>query len=383
MKNFADGGFRLSESEPEGNNVDETAMIEPGYIPWDEIPDDLDEQFEAPPETELGQESIKGQKADRIPPFPKVITAAELERRKYPQLKWLIQNILPPGVTILAGPPKSGKTRLMTHIAAALATGTKALGKINTRRAGVLFLYLEDGWRRVKTRLSEFLPDGWPSNLRLEIDWPRMGNGGLRRMDEYLERHPEVRMVIIDVLERFRPPTPRGVSVYQYDYRTIASIREVAEKHDVAIVLIHHTNKLQDAPDVFNRISGTQGLTGAVDTMMLLERTDRMQPEATLSIDGREVEAQELTLEYDPDTGEWELLGDANLYSTSDERRQIINYLENQPEPKSPKEVAEALGKNHSTTRNNMRNMAGDRQLVLVSRGKYAVHNEDRRTYDS
>ena len=244
-------------------------------------------------------------------------------------------------------------------------------------------MYLEDGWRRVQARLSEFLPDGWPSNLRLETDWPRMGNGGLGRLEEYLEQHPEVRMVIIDVLERFRPPTPRGVSVYQYDYRTIASIREVAERHDVAIVLIHHTNKLQDAPDVFNRISGTQGLTGAVDTMMLLERKDRMQPEATLSIDGREVEAQELTLKYDPDTGEWELLGDANLYSTTEECRQIISYLLGQPEPKSPKDVAEALGKNHSTTRNNMRNMAGHRQLVLVSRGKYAVPNEDRRTYDS
>jgi hypothetical protein len=358
-------------------------MIEPAHIPWDEIPDDLDEQSEAPPEKELGQKSIKGQKADRIPAFPKVITAAELERRKYPKLNWLLKNILPPGVTILAGPPKSGKTRLMTHIAAAVATGTKALGKINTRPVGVLFMYLEDGWRRVQARLSEFLPDGWPSNLRLETDWPRMGNGGLGRLEEYLEQHPEVRMVIIDVLERFRPPTPRGVSVYQYDYRTIASIREVAERHDVAIVLIHHTNKLQDAPDVFNRISGTQGLTGAVDTMMLLERKDRMQPEATLSIDGREVEAQELTLKYDPDTGEWELLGDANLYSTTEERRQIISYLLGQPEPKSPKDVAEALGKNHSTTRNNMRNMAGDRQLVLVSRGKYAVPNEDRRTYDS
>jgi len=376
-RDFNTSGFRFSESEPEQNKVDQTAMIEPTYIPWDEIPDVLGEESEALPETELGQESIKGQQADRIPSVPKVITAAELEKRKYPQLKWLIQDILPPGVTILAGPPKSGKTRLMTHIAAALATGTKALGKINTRRTGVLFLYLEDGWRRVQARLSEFLPDGWPSNLRLETDWPRMGNKGLRRLDEYLEQHPEVRMVIIDVLERFRAPTPRGVSVYQYDYGTIASIRKVAEKHDVAIVLIHHTNKLQDAPDVFNRISGTQGLAGAVDTMMLLERSDRMQPEATLSIDGREVEAQELTLQYDPDTSEWELLGDANLYSTTEERRQIISYLENQPEPKFPKQVAEALGKNPSTTRNLILSMKRDWQLVRVARGKYTVPKKD------
>jgi hypothetical protein len=369
MENFTDGGFRLSENEPE--------MVKPGEFPWNEISDDLDEVAEVVPEGELNQESVNGQQADRVASSPKVITAEELEKRKYPRLNWLVQEILHPGVTILAGPPKSGKTRLMTHVAAAVVTGKKVLGKIDTQRAGVLFLYLEDGWRRVQTRLLEFLLDGWPSNLRLEIDWPRMGNGGLRRLDEFLTQQPEVRMVIIDVLERFRPPTPRGVSIYQYDYRTIASIREVAEKHDVAILLIHHTNKLQDAPDVFNRISGTLGLTGAVDTMMLLEREDRMQPEATLSIDGREVEAQELTLQYDPDTGEWELLGDANLYSTSDERRQIISHLENQPEPKSPKEVAMALGKNESTTRNLMLKMMRDRQLVRVARGKYTVSKKD------
>jgi hypothetical protein len=105
---------------------------------------------------------------------------------------------------------------------------------------------------------------------------------------------------------------------------------------------------------------------------MLLERKDRMEAKATLSIDGREVEAQELGLEYDLDTGVWTLLGDAHLHITSDSRREIISYLERHPR-KTPGEVSRATGRNDSTTRSNMRNMARDGQLVRDDKGRYAI----------
>jgi hypothetical protein len=109
--------------------------------------------------------------------------------------------------------------------------------------------------------------------------------------------------------------------------------------------------------------------------MMLLEREDRLSQEATLSIDGREVEAQELLLEHDPDTGQWMLIGDANLYMTSDPRREIISYLETNP-LKLPSEVARALNKNPSTVRSLMRNMARDGQLVRDQQGRCSVSKQ-------
>jgi hypothetical protein len=260
----------------------------------------------------------------------------------------------------------------MTHVAVAVVTGGKAFGKINTKKAKVLCLWLEDSERRVRERFSKLFSNGWPDGLYCVTEWPTMNNGGIERLDRFLDSHPHVKLVIIDVWERFRPPAPRGSSIYSYDYRSIAAIKATADKHDVAIVLIHHTNKLLNAPDVFNRVSGTHGLTGAVDTMMLLEREDRLSQEATLSIDGREVEAQELLLEHDLDTGQWTLIGDANLYVTTDPRREIISYLEENPN-KLPSEVAKALNKHPSTTRSNMRNMARDGQLVRDQKKRYSV----------
>jgi hypothetical protein len=312
------------------------------------------------------------QKAVDDDTFPEVFTAAELKERKFPPLRWHVEDILPSGVTLFAGPPKSGKTRVMTHVAVAVVTGGKAFGKINTKKAKVLCLWLEDSERRVRERFSKLFSNGWPDGLYCVTEWPTMNNGGIERLDRFLDSHPHVKLVIIDVWERFRPPAPRGSSIYSYDYRSIAAIKATADKHDVAIVLIHHTNKLLNAPDVFNRVSGTHGLTGAVDTMMLLEREDRLSQEATLSIDGREVEAQELLLEHDLDTGQWTLIGDANLYVTTDPRREIISYLEENPN-KLPSEVAKALNKHPSTTRSNMRNMARDGQLVRDQKKRYSV----------
>jgi hypothetical protein len=364
---FNTGGFWYRENETEEGKVGEGLPVETGRVSRDEIPDDLGE-----PAEKRKQETGNFQQQDRDAAFPEVFTAAQLEKEEYPPLEWIIQDILPQGVTLLAGPPKSGKTRMMTHIAVAKATGSKALEKIDVKPSGVLFLCLEDSERRVKERLAGLLPGGWPRNLHLVTEWPRMDSGGLSKLDEFLDLYPRVRLVVIDVLERFRGPRPYGTSIYQYDYQTIVRIKAVADKHDVGIVLVHHTNKLQDALDVFTRISGTQGLTGAADTIMLLEREDRMEAEATLSIDGREVEAQELGLEYDLDTGAWRLLGDANLYLTSDSRREIISYLTQHPR-KTPKEVSKAIDKNYSTTKSNMRNMAFDGQLVRDQKGRYSV----------
>jgi AAA domain len=214
--------------------------------------------------------------------------------------------------------------------------------------------------------------NAWPNDLYFVNKWPAMGKGGLEKLSASLEGHRDVKLVIIDILAKFRWPKQRGENFYDWDYRTATAIRDVAEKYGVAIVIVHHTNKLQDSPDIYMRISGSQGLAAGADTLMLLERQDRMQREAQLAIAGREVEGQELIIQYDPDSGGWRLLGDAGLYNTSEERRQVLQFLE-QCTMATPKEVAAGLGKNDSTIRNMMRTMANSGQLAECGSGRYAV----------
>jgi hypothetical protein len=304
--------------------------------------------------------------------FPEIMTAAQLEKMQFQPLEWTILGILPVGTTLLAGPPKAGKTRLVTHIASRIVNGSRVLGKIDTEPQGVLMLYLEDGGRRVRGRLLDMLPDGWPKNLTFTTQWERMTKGGLQKLDKFLARHAWVRFVVVDIFARIRPFSSPIRSVYERDYHEVSLIKKIADEHDVGIMLLHHTNKLKDAPDVFERISGSQGLAAAADTIMLLDRENRLEAKAVLSIDGRDVEAQELALEHDLDTGEWLLLGEANLYQTSESRRAIIEYLKENP-AKTPSEVAKALNMNPSTVRTTMQKMADAGQLVKDDKSRYFV----------
>ena len=65
----------------------------------------------------------------------------------------MIQQILPEGLTLLAGKPKRGKSWLALDIALAIASGGTVLGR-RCDPGPVLYLALEDNPRRLKKRLE-------------------------------------------------------------------------------------------------------------------------------------------------------------------------------------------------------------------------------------
>ena len=68
---------------------------------------------------------------------------------------------------------------------------------------------------------------------------------------------------------------------------------------------MHHLRKLQDSDDPFNDVSGSTGIIGAADTNFILRRK-RSGNAATLLVSGRDVEYQELTLQFNDLV--WELV---------------------------------------------------------------------------
>ena len=70
-------------------------------------------------------------------------------------------------------------------------------------------------------------------------------------------------------------------------------------------MLVHHLRKLQDSDDPFNDVSGSTGIIGAADTNFILRRK-RSGNAATLLVSGRDVEYQELTLQFNDLV--WELV---------------------------------------------------------------------------
>lgn len=299
-----------------------------------------------------------------------IIDAVALAALEFPDPRWVVPGYIPEGLTILAGRPKIGKSWLALGVADAVSRGGMALGKIQVEAGDVLALCLEDNRRRLQGRLRAVWQDAAPSaRLHLSTDWPRLDEGGIDRLADWLSHHPSARMVVVDTFAKVRGRPVRDEGVYQGDYAALAPLKSLADEYRVGVVALHHLRK-SGADDPLDEISGSTGLTGAADGVVILKR-DRSAADGLLFVTGRDVEEQETALQFDAATGAWLLLGDAAEHRQSEERRAILRVLRDADGPMTPREVAAVLGKNQFTIKNLMAAMFKAGAIMKPAEGRY------------
>jgi hypothetical protein len=311
--------------------------------------------------------------------IPAPFTLPELLARQLPPVQWAIPEILPEGLTILASKPKLGKSWLALALALAVASGGVALGTYPVTQGEVLYLALEDNERRLQSRAKQLLASmsAVPNTIAFELRWPRLDQGGLMYLEEYLQTHPQVRLVVVDTWARVSPKSKnRQRSQYQDDYEALTPLKYLADTYRVSILAIHHLRKMR-GDDVLDEITGSIGLTGVVDGALILKR-ERGQHEATLFVTGRDIEQeQQLALRFDAQTALWTLMGNAEEVKRTKERQEILDLLSEQfPEGMNPRQVAEALQKNYHTTRCLLRKMA-EAGEIQHDKNRYSVNSVD------
>lgn len=270
-------------------------------------------------------------------PAPAVGNASELMRRTFQPVQWAVQGILPEGITILSGDPKIGKSWLLYQACVAVATGRPLwIGREPESAGDALMLALEDNDRRLQRRLTTLLPrfstfkgtriiNPDVSRLHYATQWPR-GEAGALQLGEWLHSHPDCRLVVIDTVSAFRDPDPGKKSAYAHDYAVGELFKPLARDYSCAIVLVMH-NRKQHSADALQLVSGTQGMTGGVDNVLVLRR-ERGQLDAGLYVDGRDIEEpQEMALRFD--AGYWcgtgQSVEEAKL---SKERRRVLEAID-------------------------------------------------------
>lgn len=249
--------------------------------------------------------------------IPPLTSAKELASMVLAALVFLVNGILPEGVTILASAPKLGKSFMMMQLALALTTGTPFLGR-QTAQVGVVYMALEDGCRRLQERMNDLL-DGRPvpDHLYYVTETYRIDDGLFEVIDDYKARDPSIKVVIIDTLQCIRG---RGAlqGKYQFDSQEISLLKKYADDKGISLVIVHHTRKATDAGDPHSNISGTQGILGSVDTAWVLEKHKRSENKAILHITGRDVFQQDLVLSFDKSTSQWQYHGGASDLARQD-----------------------------------------------------------------
>ncbi|MCC8077597.1 MAG: helicase RepA family protein [Oscillospiraceae bacterium] len=233
------------------------------------------------------------------------LNGVELSQMDIKPVEFVIEGLIPVGLSLLASPPKYGKSWLCLDMSLSVAYGRDFLG-FKTNKSGVLYLSLEDRFDRLKQRAAQILDgDPLPSGLELAIDSATLDNGFIEQLEEFLTAHPKTKLIIIDTFVKVRGEAKRNESAYGVDSREAGVIKKFADSHGVAVVLVTHTRKGIDPDDPFVNITGTYGVAGAADDMIVLTKQKRSDDITKMSVTGRDVSYEEFALTFDKDHGKW------------------------------------------------------------------------------
>ena len=216
-----------------------------------------------------------------------VIDGETLMDMRLEPVRYCIEGVLSQGVAMICGSPKIGKSWMMLDWTIRIAKG-EDIWNFKTTKGTTLYLCLEDNWNRVQSRLFE-VTDEAPDNAYFAISSCSLADGLEKQITDFVTEHKDTVLVTIDTFQMIRN-RDKDVS-YANDYKEIERLKALADKLKITILLVHHLRKQGDS-DPLNKISGTTGISGALDTTLILDRSNRNENNATLTCTGRDIESQ-------------------------------------------------------------------------------------------
>jgi hypothetical protein len=295
------------------------------------------------------------------------IDAADLLELEIPELAWIVPDLIPEGTTVLAGPPKLGKSCLVYQVAVEVALGGELLGR-EIEQGDVLYLALEDGKRRGQTRLRAALGDRAMPRGRLEVRWAaaRLSEGLEAELLAWLDDHPRARLVAIDTLQRVRAKGDARRNAYEVDVEDLARLQDIFKDRAVGLLIVHHSKK--DAGDDFlASVSGTYGITGSADTTLVIQRK-RLETFGKLVVTGRDVQEVEEPVQFNGMT--WSS-APRSLAEASFEQAEVYKVIEAEG-PIFPAAIAERIGKTREAVDKLVRKLVASGSIARTT-GGYAV----------
>jgi len=333
--------------------------------------------FKSAREDRIGWNAAKAKAKEEARPAPDpeeppklpqgIASAAELYDKDFSAMVPVIEGdiTLTPGAWILAGKPKDGKTWLAMNLACAVASGQSYVGSRppGGKPGGVLYINVDDrNERRFISRLK-YANLARPALERLihvsKVD-AEVFESAYQMTEALIQSFEGVKLIVIDTLGMFRSGN-RKDAAYQQEYEEVNALNELGQRYGVCILIVHHFKKGAVDPEYpYESISGTLGLQGGVDGMIVLMRKDLYHPTdptqdeklAACWYRGRD-------LDFEGDIGmrlhdgQWHVIGSSGDVLMGNFLRDVVRILKSVPDKWwSSKEVtAEIEGAKWETVR--------------------------------
>ena len=254
----------------------------------------------------------------------KYISAKELQNKNLPPIEYYVKGLLPQGLIIICSVPKLGKSWFALQLCLSIALGKKFL-KFETKQCSCLYLALEDSENRLQSRCNKLL-NGLeaPINLHFNIYNKNLDTGLIEELTNVISNNPNIKVIVIDTLQKIRG-TSKSSNVYANDYKELSQIKSFADKNNLCVILLHHLRKNSNDNDVFERVSGTNGIMGTADTTIVLSKKNRDDSETILSIVGRDVELNDYVIKFNKNTCRWEMINTLDNIEKNTEKQNYNN----------------------------------------------------------
>ena len=234
---------------------------------------------------------------------------AWLDGQDFPPLEYTVPGLMPAGLGIIAAPPKAGQEPARPRLAA-----RRRPRRVGARHGSVSARPATCSTSRSRTATGACRPGAVscsataspiPDRFRYILPSRPARCSPCSATRSAATRTPG--SIVLDTLGRIMPLPIQGETTYQRDYRVAVALKRFADdRPGLTVVVIHHTRKAL-ADDFIDSMSGTHGLAGAADTIIMLSR-GRGKGEGTLRVTGRDVTEADYAVKFRD--GVWPLDGD-------------------------------------------------------------------------
>lgn len=252
-----------------------------------------------------------------------VVDGETLMDMQFPKSRFCIQSLLPQGVSILGGAPKIGKSWMVLDWCVRIAKG-EDVWNLPTEKGTVLYLCLEDSLARIQDRLN-YITDEVPNNLYVATKSESIETGLIQQIQNFIISHTDTILIVIDTFQMIR--NSGSELSYANDYNEIGKLKQYADEMSISILLVHHLRKQGDS-DPLNKLSGTTGISGAVDAVFVLDKDKRNENKANLLCTGRDIEQREFQLSFNKENCTWDLINDSLENPVPTMPQEMIDFIE-------------------------------------------------------
>jgi hypothetical protein len=249
-------------------------------------------------------------------------TLNELMNTDFPEPEWIVEGLLPIGLSSLGGRPKVGKSLLALQLAYAVASGEPFLGMRTTQRS-VLYLALEDSPRRMKSRNNRQGNFGVVP-LTFQMKWDPFDAGGKESL-QYIAREGKYGLIVVDTVGRLFG------NMDQLDNSQMSclygNLQTTAQECDVSLLNVDHLRKQNGfEKDPIEDLLGSTGKSAPLDTIFGLYRSNN-GPTGKLVAKGRDIEEREFELSFNKDCLKWDLNGQSNNPSPGSRKWKVLECV--------------------------------------------------------